>query len=125
MPPLLEALRKNTSYFFIAVGVAWLVVAALTGSVLVLWPVVACVAAGVLIRVIPGGRLTWAWTIASAALGLLLAAYEVYAWAPFIGGTFSTLGIEGTVGFGAFTVVHLLLFYSGWGRRKAVGTAPA
>ena len=113
MPSLFGALRANASYAFFGVGVVWLAVAALAGSALTLWPVVAFLVSGYLLRARPAGRFTWAWVISSAVLGFLLSAYQVYAWFPFLGGAFSTLALATLGGFGVFAVVHLLLFYIG------------
>jgi hypothetical protein len=113
MPNILGILRTNSSYVFIGVGIVWLVVAVLAWSGLVLWPVVAFLASGVLLRMMPGRRFTWAWVVSTAVLGFLLSAYQVYAWAPFLGGTFSALAAGALAGFAVFAVVHLLLFYIG------------
>ncbi len=113
MPDILGMLRTNSSYAFLVVGVVWLAVAVLASSVLILWPVAACIVSGLALRMWPGGRFTWAWTVSSAVLGFLLSAYQVYAWAPFLGGTFSVTAAVTLVGFAVFAVVHLLLFYTG------------
>jgi hypothetical protein len=113
MPSIVRILRDNSSNAFIGVGVVWLAVAVLAGSAIVLWPVVTFIASGIMLRVMPSHRFTWAWVVASASLGFILSAYLVYAWAPFIGGTFSTLAAGAMVGFAIFAVVHVLLFYVG------------
>jgi len=89
-----------------------LVVAVLASSALILWPVVACIAGGVMLRELPSKKLTWAWVVATAVMGFLLSAYQVYAWLAFIGGAFSTLAAASTVGFLILAVVHVLLFYA-------------
>ena len=124
MPLILDTLRANVSYAFIVVGLAWLAVAVLAGSSLILWPVGVCIVSGVALRMWPGERLTWAWTVSSAVLGFLLSAYQVYAWAPFLGGAFSTLAGGAVVGFAAFAVAHLFLFYAGL-RPKSVSAPSA
>jgi len=111
MPKILDMLITNGSYFFIAVGVIWLAIAFLAGSLLILWPVVACIAGGIMLREWPSGRFTWAWCVATAVMGLLLAAYQVYAWLSFLGGAFSTLATLSTAGFAVLAVIHVLLFY--------------
>ncbi|HUI86006.1 MAG TPA: hypothetical protein VLY21_02480 [Nitrososphaerales archaeon] len=111
MPKILGLLVANGSYFFIAVGVIWLAIAFLAGSSLILWPVVACIAGGIMLREWPSGRFTWAWCVATAVMGLLLAAYQVYAWLSFLGGAFSTLATLSTAGFAVLAVIHVLLFY--------------
>jgi hypothetical protein len=113
MPRIADAMKSNAAYLFIAVGIAWLAVALFASSSLVLWPTIACVVGGVLLRLRPGERLTWAWTVSAAALGLVLSAYQVYAWAPFIQGAFSTVAVAAIGGFAVFAVVHLLLMYLG------------
>jgi len=113
MPSPVAMLRENSAYAFLAVGVAWIAVAVLAGSALVLWPVVACFVSGFALKTWPGRRLTWAWAVSSAVLGFLLSAYQVYAWAPFLGGAFSTLAAASLVGFAIFAVVHVFLFYAG------------
>jgi len=123
MPDILGIMRSNSSYIFIGVGIVWLVVAVLTWSALVLWPVVAFLAGGIMLRMMPSGRLTWAWVVSTAVLGFLLSAYQVYAWVPFLGGTFSTLAAGALAGFAVFAVVHILLFYVGLKPSAATSTA--
>jgi hypothetical protein len=106
-------LRKNASYAFFVVAVAWLAVAVLGDSPLTLWPVVACIVSGVTLRMWPGERFTWAWVVSSAVLGFLLSAYQVYAWAPYLGGTFSVLAVTSLVGFAIFAIAHAFLFFVG------------
>jgi len=111
MPKILDALVANGSYFFVAVGVVWLAIAVLAGSSLILWPVVACIAGGVMLREWPTGRFAWAWCVATAVMGFLLAAYQVYAWLSFLGGAFSTLAAASTASFAVLAILHVLLFY--------------
>ena len=113
MPEILGALKANAAYFFLAVGVVWIAVAFIAGSLLLLWPVAACLASGVLLKLRPGRRLTWAWVSSSATLGLLISAYQVYAWAPFLGGAFSTIAGMTLGVFAVLTVLHVLLLYAG------------
>ncbi len=122
MSSVLGALRAKASYAFFAVGLVWLALAVLAGSALTLWPVVAFLVGGYMLRTMPGRRLTWAWVVSSAVLGLLLSAYQVYAWAPFLEGAFSTVAIVSIVGFAIFAVVHAVLFYVGL---KPAAPAPA
>ena len=70
----------------------------------------------------PARRLTWAWAVSTAVLGFLLAAYQVYAWVPFLGGAFSSAAAEATAAFVVLAVLHLLLFYVGL---KPAAEAPA
>jgi hypothetical protein len=118
MPKILDALVTNAAYAFIVVGVAWLVVAILAGSSLILWPVVACVAGGLQLKLWPSGRLTWAWAISSAAMGFTLSAYLVYAWSGFLGGAFSSLAAGALVGFLVLAIAHVFLFYAGVAKPK-------
>lgn len=113
MSGVLERARNNAPYLFWVVGVAWLGVGILAGSALVAWPVAACVLSGLFLRMWPGTRLTWAWAISSAVMGLIISAYQVYAWAPFIGGAFSTLATEALGGFAILGLVHVFLIYAG------------
>lgn len=120
MPKILDTLGENSAYAFIAVGVVWLGIAVVAGSYLILWPAVACLAGGTLLKMRPGRRLTWAWAVASAALGFLLSAYQVYSWSPYLGGAFSTLAGASLAGFAVLAVVHALLLYLGAAWPKAV-----
>ena len=110
---LLGPLRANAAYAFLAVGVIWLGVALLAGSLLLLWPVVACLVGGVLLRARPGKRLTWAWVIATAVFGFLLSAYRAFTWAPFFGGAFTSVAAGGAAAFAVLAFLHLCLFYAG------------
>jgi len=112
MPKFLDTLVANVAYAFIAAGVIWLAVAVLAGSSLILWPVVACIAAGIMLREWPSGRLTWSWAVATAVMGFLLSAYQVYAWLSFLGGAFSTLAVVSVIGFAVFAILHVFLFYA-------------
>jgi hypothetical protein len=112
MPKILDALVERAAYFFVAAGVIWLAVAVLADSSLIVWPVVACIAGGVMLREWPSGRFTWAWCVATAVMGFLLSAYQVYSWLSFLGGAFSTLAAGSTIGFGLFAVVHVLMLFA-------------
>lgn len=111
--PFIDALRARSAYAYIIAGVAWLGVAAVAGSFLILWPVVACLASGALLIFRPGERFTWSWVLATAALGLLLAAYQVYSWAPFISGAFTIVAGEAVAIFLALGLFHGLLLVVG------------
>jgi len=113
MLDVIDLLRRYAVYDFFVVAVIWLAVAVLGNSPLTLWPVVACIVSGITLRMWPGERITWAWCVSTAVLGFLLAAYQVYAWAPFIGGTFTTLAVTALVGFAVFAIVHVFLFFVG------------
>ncbi len=114
MPKVLDILKANAAYEFVVVGVVWLAVAYLDRSILILWPVVTCVTAGLLLKFRPAGRLTWAWTTSSAALGLLLSGYQAYVAAPLLAGTFSSIAAISFTGFTVFAIIHLFLLYAGY-----------
>jgi len=114
LPRVFDLLKSNLAYEFLVVGAIWAVVAVGLGLVLVLWPTLACLVAGLLLKFRPSERITWPWAISSAALGLLLSAYQVYAAIPLVGGIFSLVAIETLAGFALFALVHLLLLYSGY-----------
>lgn len=113
MSSILGSLRANSPYAYIAVGVVWLAVAALAGSALILWPVLACVLGGVQLRLWPTRRLTWAWAVSTAALGFLISAYQVYAWLPFLVGAFSSVAAAASALFVVLALLHVFLFYAG------------
>jgi hypothetical protein len=123
MPKILDRLVANAAYAFIAVGVIWLAVAILAGSALVLWPVVACFAGGIMLREWPSGRLTWPWAIATTVMGFLLAAYQVYAWLSFLGGAFSTLAAASIIGFVVLALLQVFLFYAVTTKQSSVKAA--
>ncbi|HXW94984.1 MAG TPA: hypothetical protein VEJ19_04695 [Nitrososphaerales archaeon] len=112
MPKFLDTLVANAAYGFMAVGVIWLAIAVLSDSALLGWPVVACIAGGIMLREWPSGRLTWPWAVATAAMGFLLSAYQVYAWLSFLGGAFSTLAVVSIIGFALLAFLHVLLLYT-------------
>ncbi|MBI3858755.1 MAG: hypothetical protein HY296_00730 [Thaumarchaeota archaeon] len=114
-----DLLKENLSYAFIAVGIVWLVVAFVV-SALLLWPVLACILSGLLLRIRPGMRLTWALVKSSAVLGFLLCAYQVYASFPWLGGAFATVAEVSLGLFAVFAVVHLALLWSGSPKPKPV-----
>lgn len=113
MSSLLGTVRANSSYAFVAVGVVWLAVAVLAGSALILWPVLACILGGVQLRLWPTRRLTWAWVVSTSVLGFLISAYQVYAWFPFLGGSFSSVAAASSAVFVVLALLHVLLFYAG------------
>jgi hypothetical protein len=113
MPDILGAMRTFVPYEFVAVGLVWLVLTFVSSAPVVLWPAVTCVVGGVLLKARPGDRLTWAWSTASALLGLLVSAYQVYYWAPLVGGTFAGLAAISVGGFTVFALAHVLLLLAG------------
>jgi len=122
MKPL-ELVRKNLSYAFFLLGVVWLVIAAYTGYPIVIWPVATCVVAGLLLRLRPSERFTWAWMTSTAAMGLIIAAYQAYYWLPFIGGSLNALAALTAGGFAVFALVHLVMLFLGGTKPSAVISA--
>lgn len=123
MPAILDTLRANVAYAFVAVGVVWLVVAVLTASPLLAWPLIACLVAGGLLKLRPGERFTWAWAVSSATMGFLVAGYEAYFWGPLVGGAFSSLASLSIGGFAVLALVHAFLAYAGGVSPKAAKSA--
>ncbi|MDG6910209.1 MAG: hypothetical protein JRN08_07550 [Nitrososphaerota archaeon] len=120
MVDIAAMLRRYTAYFFIVVGIVWAAMGALTGTVLLAWPAVACIAGGLMVKLLPGRRLTWSWGLATASMGLIVSLYQVYAWAPLLGGAFSAVAGTTMVAFLLFALVHVLLFYAGAGFSGAI-----
>lgn len=113
MSRVLGPLRDYAAYGFIIVGIIWVVVAYIVGSLLVLWPVATCLAGGVLLRLRPGERLTWAWVSSAAVLGFLLSGYQAYVATSLIGGALSSVASLSAGAFAVFAVSHLVLLYAG------------
>ncbi len=121
MPAPLKLLKANAPYAYGVMGVLWLAVAAVTGTLLLLWPVAACLVGGALLRMQPGKRLTWAWATAAALMGFLLAAYQAYAAVPLVAGAFAVVAGASLAVFAVFALGHLLLLYAGnFGSSKKV-----
>jgi hypothetical protein len=123
MPKFPDTLVANAAYAFIGVGVIWLAIAVLSDSSLILWPVAACLAGGIMLREWPSGRLTWSWAVATAVMGFLLSAYQVYAWLSFLGGTFTTLAVVSVISFAIFAMVHVFLFYAATSKQSVARMA--
>jgi len=113
MSRIISPLRSYVAYAFLAVGLGWLAVAYTTSSYLVLWPVITCFMSGILLRLRPSDRLTWAWASSSAVLGFLLSGYQAYVASFLVGGALSSVATISAVAFSVFAVVHLLLLYAG------------
>lgn len=114
MQPALSFLRKNLAYTFVLFGAIWVVIAFLAGSGLVLWPAVACAAAGALMKAKPSSRLSTAWGPSAAVLGLLLCAYQVYAAIPLLTGAFVAVASASVVLFFVLGVGHLYLAFASY-----------
>jgi hypothetical protein len=113
MSRILNPLKSYVSYAFLAVGIGWVVVAYDTSSYLVLWPVITCFMSGILLRLRPGERLTWAWASSTAVLGFLLSGYQAYVASFLVGGALSSVASISAGAFSVFALVHLLLLYAG------------
>ena len=116
MSRALSVFKSYSAYAFVIAGLAWLAVAYELASLLVLWPAVACIVAGVLLKLRPGARLTWAWATSSAVLGLLLSAYAAFVAAPVISSAFSSIAIASFAAFSIFALAHVFLLYAGYRR---------
>lgn len=115
MPSVYELLKKNLAYVFVAAGVVWLALSALTGSLLLLWPVLAFVVSGVLLKVQPDAKLTGAWASASAVMGVAICGWQAATAAPMVTGAFATLAAASTVGFLVFAVAQLVILAAAFG----------
>jgi hypothetical protein len=118
MPSPLGALRKNAAYAYVVVGVVWLAIAYYEQSALLLWPVAVMAAGGVLLKVRPGERLTWAWATSAAVLGLVLALYQAYVATTVLTEQASMMAEVSLPVFALFGVAHVLLAYAGSGTAK-------
>jgi len=117
MQALSGRLRSNLPYVFIAVGAVWFALALATGSRLLLWPVLACVIGGVLLMTAPLANLTGAWVGASALMGLILSAYQVYVASTLLTGQLAEIAWLSLVAFVIFALVHLYLLAVSWSRK--------
>jgi len=113
MLPFLEPAKRNVSFLFLAAGVLWLAVLAVTSSILILWPAVACILSFLLLRFVSGQTVSYAWAAASGLLGFLLSGYQTYVAVTFLSGPFYTVAAVSTVLFFIFAVYHLFLIYAG------------
>ncbi|MDG6916729.1 MAG: hypothetical protein JRM85_03950 [Nitrososphaerota archaeon] len=113
MPDVGKLLRGYAPYFFWVIAVVWVAVGVEGGSTLIAWPVTACAVSGVLLKLRPGWRLTFSWSVSSAVLGLLISVYQVYAWSPLLAGDFSSLAASALGVFTVLAVVHVFLLYAG------------
>ena len=113
MPPFLNTVKAQAQYAFVGAGVLWLVLALYEWSALLLWPVIALVAAGAMLRLLPGERLTWAWAVSAAVLGMVVALYQVYLALPLLQSAFSTVAGASLAVFAVFAAAHVVLAYAG------------
>lgn len=111
MPSAVDLLKSNISYLYVAIGLAWLVPVYLVESFYILWPVVVFVIGGVMLKLWPSRRLTWAWALAAALMGATLSGYQAYFAALESSGVFSSLAGVSLVGFGAFAILQLAALY--------------
>lgn len=112
-------LRRNLAYVFVVFALIWLAIAALTGSVLVLWPVLACGASGALLRFTPASGLSASLPTASAIMGLFLSAYQVYVATPLLAGAFNTIASISIASFAVLGIGHVYLAYASLPTRPA------
>lgn len=105
--------KNNNSYPFFAVGIAWIGVAWAISAPLVLWPAVTLILGGLLLKVLPGERITWSWALSSAGLGLVLSVYQAYASLGVAFGPFARVALGSLLGFAIFALVHVFLLYEG------------
>ena len=91
----------------------WLVLALYEWSALLLWPVAALAVGGAMLRLLPGERITWAWAMSAAVLGMVVALYQVYLAVPLIGSAFSTVAGVSLAVFAVFAAAHIVLAYAG------------
>jgi hypothetical protein len=109
MQSLAGKMSANLPYLFVAVGVVWLALAVFTWSPLLLWPVVAFAAGGMLLRASPFSNLTAAWAGASSVMGLILSVYQVYVATSRLGGQLAEVAWTSLAAFAVFALVHLYL----------------
>ena len=109
MQSLSGMLRNNLPYLFVVVGAVWLGFVVVTGSTLLLWPVLACVISGVLLRIAPLSNFTAAWVGASALMGLVLSVYQAYVATALVTGRLAEIAWISLAAFVIFGVVHLYL----------------
>jgi hypothetical protein len=104
-------IRANLAYLFLVAGVIWFGLIYLTSSLLILWPAVACVVGGLLLKLVADNKISNIWAISSALLGFILAAYQAVAAVPLLIGAFSIVAITSLVLFFIFAILHLFLLY--------------
>lgn len=109
MPNLSETFTTNVPYVFVAVGIAWIVVIVLGGSLLLLWPGATSIASGALLKTKPEERFSGALSRASALFGLILSGYQAYTAVPLFGTLFSTIAAYSFVSFAVVALVNLAL----------------
>jgi Ca2+/Na+ antiporter len=107
----MKPIRANLAYLFLAAGVIWSGLIYLTSSLLILWPAVACVVGGLLLKLVADNKMSNIWAISAAVLGFVLAAYQAFAAVPLLFGAFSIVAIASLVLFFLFAVLHLFLLY--------------
>ncbi|MDG6938282.1 MAG: hypothetical protein JRN42_07085 [Nitrososphaerota archaeon] len=113
MPDVRAFLNNYAAYLFWVVAAVWVAIGVEGGSVHMAWPVVACALSGLLLKFRPAWKITFSWAASTAVLGLLISAYQVYAWVPLLAGDFSVLAASALGLFAVLAVVHLFLLYAG------------
>jgi hypothetical protein len=112
MSSIMEVLRNRQPYGFFIMGLIWLAMAVYVSSAFLLWPVVALLAGGLLLRYRPAERVTWAWTTASLGLGIMLVLYQMASDIALLGGAFSTIAAESLVVFVILGALHVVMAYT-------------
>ena len=112
MPDFIGLIRTKPAYALFVLAVLWAVVAGVDYSLLVAWPVLLFGLSGVFLLFRPTNRFTWALSISTISLGLLLCLYQAYSAATIIGGAFQSLGVVSLVAFAVFTVGHVFVLYA-------------
>jgi hypothetical protein len=119
--PILETLKKNLPFLFVLAGVIWLAVLYDTGSVLIVWPIVASFVSAGLLLLLPKRNITYAWVSATALLGFMLAGYQTYSAVTYLSGVFTAIASESIAAFFLFALLHAFLLYTSLVKPKPAG----
>ena len=111
--------KDRAPFAYVAVGIVWLALALYVGSALLLWPVAVLLLGAGMMWYRPGERVTWAWAIAAAFLGLVMCGYQAYVALPLLSGGFGTIAGASLVVFVVLGLAHLMLGYAGNGWKQA------
>lgn len=107
----MEPVRANLAYLFLIAGVIWFGMVYVTSSLLILWPAVACLVGGLLLKLRAESKLSNPWAVSAALLGFLLSGYQAYMAVPFMVGAFALVAVPSLVLFVVFAILHLFLLY--------------
>jgi hypothetical protein len=111
MPSYLAMLKTHQPYALFVMAAIWLILAVYVWSALVLWPVLALAAGGLLLMLRPNNRITWTWVTASCGYGIVLALYQAASAASLLGGTFSVVAAESFIIFILLALAQFLVVY--------------